>query len=373
MIAIRRRVYWANQYGGCAPLDAWLGLSSRYSQGVREMVGRVGLDGSYRKAAADLQRLGQILLSYQTLRELFQGEGQRVRTATQKGELKSTFTAADCRQRGEEPTCLITGADGFQVARITDAEQRKRRAQAHQRRRRLRQQGHSLRPLPPRPTGAEQKWKEAKLVTFYDPTGRHQHTAATTGDHRALGRLMRQQAVQLHLDQAARKYSVSDGAEWIRRQYQQQLPMLEARILDYYHVREHILTCAHTLFGEGTTAASEWRKAFGSCLVRSGPVEALTELGLLGKTHRGPKRQAITALQGYIAHHTDMLDYPHYLAAGYQIGSGPTESQCKGLASRLKGRGRRWHRRGIDAHLALSCLYNNSGQWSAYWPHVAKP
>jgi hypothetical protein len=354
-------------------VDAWLGLRSRYSHGVQEMVCRVGLDGSYRKAAADLQRLGQIFLSYQTLRELFQQEGQRVRTATQKGELKPTFTAADCHRRTEEPTCLITGADGFQVARITDAEQRKRRARAHQRRHHLRQQGHTLRPLPPRPPGAEQKWKETKLVTFYDQASRHQHTVATTDDHRALGRLMRQQAAELHLDQAQHKYSVSDGAEWIRRQYQQQLPMLEARILDYYHVREHILACAQTLFGEGTTAASEWRKAFGTCLVQTGPLEALTELGLLSKTHRGPKRQAITALQGYLAHHTDMLDYPRYLAAGYQIGSGPTESQCKGLASRLKGRGRRWHRRGINAHLALSCLYHNSGQWSAYWPNVSTP
>ena len=53
-----------------------------------------------------------------------------------------------------------------------------------------------------------------------------------------------------------------------------------------------------------------------------------------------------------------MLDYPRYLAEGYQIGSGPTESQCKSLASRLKGRGRRWNCRGIQAHLALNCLYH---------------
>jgi hypothetical protein len=354
-------------------LDDWLGLRDRYSQGVREMVCRVGLDSSYRKAAQDLQRLSQITLSYQTLRDLFQREGQKVRTAQQKNELRPTFTAQDCRVRAGEPTCLITGADGFQVPVITEAEQRARRTKAQQRRRRLREQGHELRPLPPRPAGADQKWKEAKLVTFYDPDGRHQHTAATTGNHQALGRLMRQQATQLHLDQAERKYAVSDGAEWIRRQYQQQLPMLEARILDYYHFREHAIACAHTVFGEGTEAASEWRKAFCTRLMHAGPVEALTKLAVLGKTHRGRRRQALTALQGYVAHHTDMLDYPRYLAAGYQIGSGPTESQCKGLSSRLKGRGRRWHRRGIQAHLALGCLHSNSGQWTAYWPKLPTP
>jgi hypothetical protein len=337
------------------------------------MVCRVGLEGNYRKAATTLHRLSQIALSYQTLRDLFQREGQKVRTAKQKGELTPPFTARDCHVRADEPTCLITGADGFQVPLITDAEQRKRRAKAKQRRRRLRQQGHTLGPLPPRPVGADQKWKEAKLVTFYDPSGRHRYTAATTGNHQALGRLMRSHATQLRLNQADHKYSVSDGAEWIRRQYRQQLPMLDAMILDYYHFRDHTIACAQSVYGEGTDAASQWRKAFCTTMIRSGPVEALTELAVLGSKHRGGKRQAITALQGYIAHHTDMLEYPRYIAKGYQTGSGPTESQCKSLASRLKGCGRRWNRSAINAHLALSCLYNNSEQWTAYWPRVSTP
>ncbi len=373
VIPIRRRVYWARSCGCCAPLDDWLGLDAKYSPGVREMVCRVGLDGSYRKASADLQRLSQIRLSYQTLRAVFQGEGRKVRAATQTAVLKPTFTAADCQVHAQEPTCLITGADGFQVPLITDTEERQRRDKAKQRRARLRRAGHRLLPLPPRPRGAEQKWKEAKLVTFYDPSGRHQHTVATTGNHQVAGRLMRQQAAQLHLDQAARKYSVSDGAEWIRRQYQQQLPMLDAMILDYYHLRDHVVGCAQTLYGEGTDMASQWRKAFCTTMIQSGPLEALTQLGDLSKTHRGGKRQALQALQGYMAGRTEMLEYPRYLAAGFAIGSGPTESQCKGLTARLKGRGRRWHRPAIDAHLAVSCLYTNTGQWTAYWPNLPTP
>jgi hypothetical protein len=195
--------------------------------------------------------------------------------------------------------------------------------------------------LPPRSRGADQRWKESKLTTFYDPAAPHQHTVATTGDCHAAGRLMRHLAAQLHQDRADRKYGVSDGAEWIRRQYERQLPMLDARILDYYHFRDHVIGCAKTLYGEGTDVASEWRKAFCTTMVRSGPLETLTQLGDLRKTHRGHKRRAIQALQGYIACRTEMLDYPRFLAQDYAIGSGPTESQCKGLAARLKGRGRR--------------------------------
>ena len=372
-VEIRRRVYWANQYGCCAPLDTWLGVSGHYSQGVREMVCRVGLDSSYRKAAEDLCRLSQVRLSYQSLRKVFQGEGQKVRIARRSGDLAVMFKAEHCRAGANKPTCVITGADGFQVPLITDQEQRKRRARTIRRRTNLRRKGHNLRALPRRPRGADQRWKEAKLVTFYDPRGRYQHTAATTGDHKALGRIMRSEARRLELDKADSKYSVSDGAQWIYRQYSRQLPMLDAMILDYYHFRDHAIACSKVLYGEGTSQAKQWRKNLCQAVLHSGPLEALTELAVLIKTHRGHKRRTLQSLQGYIARRTDMLDYPRYLSEGFQIGSGPTESQCKCLTSRLKGRGRRWSANAIDAHLALSCLHSNSGQWTNYWPKAQMP
>lgn len=372
-VKIRRRVYWANQYGCCAPLDTWLGLISRYSQGVREMVCRIGLDSSYRKAAEDLCRFSQVRLSYQSLRKVFQSEGQKVRIARRSGELAVAFKAEQCRPSVGKPTCVITGADGFQVPLITDQEQRKRRAKVIQRRGKLRRKGHRLRALPRRPRGANQRWKEAKLVTFYDPKCRYRHTAATTGNHEALGRIMRSEARRLELDKADRKYSVSDGAQWIHRQYSQQLPMLDAMILDYYHFRDHAIVCSKVLYGEGTSEAKRWRKDLCRTVLHRGPVEALTELAVLIKSHRGSKRQALRSLHGYIAHRTEMLAYPRYLAEGFQIGSGPTESQCKCLTSRLKGRGRRWNGNSIDAHLALSCLHSNTGQWANYWPKAKVP
>ena len=337
------------------------------------MVCRIGLDGSYRKAAEDLCRLSQVELSYQSLRKVFQSEGQKVRIARRSGELAVMFTAEQCRAAANKPTCVITGADGFQVPLITDQEQRKRRVKTVQRRVELRRKGHELRALPRRPRGANQRWKEAKLVTFYDPSGRYQHTAATTANHKALGRIMRSEARRLELDKADRKYSVSDGAQWIHRQYSRQLPMLDAMILDYYHFRDQTITCSKVLYGEGTAQAKQWRKGLCRTVLHSGPIEALTELAVLIKSHRGSRRRALKSLHGYIARRTAMLDYPRYLAEGYQIGSGPTESQCKCLRSRLKGRGRRWNRTGIEAHLALSCLQSNSGQWSKYWPKTALP
>jgi hypothetical protein len=337
------------------------------------MVCRIGLDGSYRKSADDLGRLSQITLSYQSLRKVFQSEGQKLLIARRTGELSPTFNAEQCRAAADKPTCLITGADGFQVPLITDEEKRKRRARATRRRAKLRRKGHTLAPLPERSRGSDQRWKEAKLVTFYDPSGRYQHTAATTGNHEVLGQIMRREAAKLRLDKADHKYSISDGAEWIRRQYSRQLPMLDEMILDYYHLRDQAVVCSKSLYGEGTTEAQQWRKSFCRTMLGSGPLEALSELAVQTRNHRGRKRQALQSLHGYIARRTQMMDYPRYLAEGFQIGSGPAESQCKGLSSRLKGRGRRWNSNAIDAHLAVRCLHSNSGQWSTYWPKASVP
>ena len=54
---------------------------------------------------------------------------------------------------------------------------------------------------------------------------------------------------------------------------------------------------------------------------------------------------------------------------GWQIGSGPTESQCKLCTKRLKGYGRRWDRPNATAVAALDTLERN-GQWRQVWPNA---
>jgi hypothetical protein len=66
-----------------------------------------------------------------------------------------------------------------------------------------------------------------------DPDKAHTYAVGTSGDRVALGRLMRREAGKLRIDRARRKYSVTDGAEWIANQYATQLPMLDENILNY--------------------------------------------------------------------------------------------------------------------------------------------
>ena len=68
-----------------------------------------------------------------------------------------------------------------------------------------------------------------------------------------------------------------------------------------------------------------------------------------------------------------MIRYPEFRRRGWQIGSGPTESECKTTTQRVKGRGRRWNSTNAEAMRALACL-DDSRMRQNYWktPNLAK-
>jgi len=365
-VTVRRTVYWNRQRGSVTPLDQWLGMSRRrYSPGVREMCCREASRSSFRRAAADLARVGQIDLSHETLRGIVEVEGLDGLAQQRSGRLGPDWTVSDCVDKSTGRSCVISGADGVMVPLITEQEKSKRR-----RSRKRRRKGSSRRR--PIRRGSDQSYKEFKIVTFYDRSHRHQYAVGTSGNHEALGRLMRREARKLELDQAGLAYSVSDGAGWIWRQYRLQLPMLKDNVLDYYHLRDHIIVAGSALFGEGSDKAVAWRKQMCSHALEQGPVSLLELLVALRKTLRAKgKRAALKSLIGYIAKRLEMLDYPRFLAAGYDIGSGPTEAFCKTLTSRLKGPGMRWDKPHAEAMMALASV-RSSGLWNTYWQKQRK-
>jgi hypothetical protein len=79
------------------------------------------------------------------------------------------------------------------------------------------------------------------------------------------------------------------------------------------------------------------------------------------------KREAADRLVRFIAARKEMIRYPKFRERGWQIGSGPTESQCKLCTKRLKGHGRRWDRPNATVVAALDTLDRN-GQWRQVWP-----
>jgi hypothetical protein len=360
-VTYRRTIYWDPTAGTYAPMDAWLGvLEERYSPGLREMACRLSLNAAFVPASEALARTAQVTISSSALRDLVEREGRRAECAIRQGVYGPNWTSADCTDR-----TVITGADGVMVPVVTDQQKRKRRATEANKRATEGRKSTARAGRPKR--GGDGDYKEFKLISFYDPDKSHLYAVGTSGDHRVLGRLMRREAGKIQIGQADRKYAVIDGAEWIARQYGKQLPMLEETILDYYHLRDHVIGVSHVLYGEGTAKALDWRKTMMGVVWEQGSLVLLDRLSPYLRRHRcGAKAEALRSLQQYVAKRVDMTDYPTFRAKGYDCGSGPTESFCGTLTLRLKARGMRWDADNAEAIMALGSLYY-SKLWQDYW------
>jgi len=78
-IHIRRTIYWSPEEGADSQIDRWLGIAGNsVSVAARELCSRATITGgSFRKSAENLERLGQIRVSSNRMREIVEAEGQR--------------------------------------------------------------------------------------------------------------------------------------------------------------------------------------------------------------------------------------------------------------------------------------------------------
>jgi hypothetical protein len=373
-IRLRRRWWHDAQTGSIAPADENLDRSgATITPGVLELACRENLSAtSFAKAAANLARTAQVALSAEQLRKEVEAAGRRVVEAQEAGRIGTAWKAEDCRLPGDKEgktTRVYTGCDGVMVPTITDAEKLKRREATKAKRRRC---GKKCRPLPPRKHGADQAWKEFKVVYFYSEDMRHQHMAFTHRNHEAAGKLMRREADRLRFRQAAQRVAVVDGAPWIREQMQMHLAELDGLGLDFYHLSENVHRARRAVFGEDAAEGRVWVDDLMHVFKHDGYGAAWERLvqwrAKLARSQR--KCKAADRLLNYVTTRQEMIRYPAFRAKGWQIGSGPAESQCKLCTKRLKGHGRRWDRPNATAVAALDTLAR-SGQWQTFWPNAS--
>jgi hypothetical protein len=374
------RIRWHSPVeGSTTPLDAWVDVAeATVSLGVREMACRLNGDSkNFDKTAANLQRTAQVSASGEMLRLLIESEGRQVLQAQRAGTLAVGWTASDC-QTDSGLTRVYMGSDGVMVPLVADTEKKKRRQKVKQKRR---QRGRKCRPLPPAKPGADQKYKEFKIVAYYDETQEHRLVEGTRGDCQVAGRLMRRQASRIRLDLAHEKVGNVDGSSWIRNQVERQGLPLDKLGLDFYHLAENVHKARRIVYGEESDQVKEEKKGPGHqwagevlhTFKHEGYQAGWEKLLTWRTSLRGrAKRRAADTLLNYVSERHDMILYPEFEAKGWQIGSGPTEATCKTLTARLKGSGMRWESNNGEALMALEAL-SQSGQWKLYWQTRLRP
>src|SRR3954470_18423721 len=351
-ITLIRRRYAAPDVDSCFPLDCWLDQAEdTVSVGLREMTCRLNLASrNFDKAAENLARAAQVQLSGELLRQVVESEGKAIQAAAKAGRLPVEWDQSDCPaldKDGQETdkTRVYLGSDGVMVPVLTDAEKQARRQKVKVKRR---QRGKKCKPLPRAKKGADQSYKEVKIVTLYDDTCEHRLVSVTRGACAQAGQLMRRDAGRVGLDKADDKVGVVDGSEWIKNQVKRQSIPLDELGLDFYHLGENVHKARRAVFGEADpkddkAPGNAWAAKVLHTAKHEGYQALHEQLQQWQQELRGAaKRKAAKQLINYVQERKEMIKYPEFLEQGRQIGSGPTESMCKATTQRIKGVGMRW-------------------------------
>ena len=191
-----------------------------------------------------------------------------------------------------------------------------------------------------------------------------------------IGRQLRAECEAVGLSQVDVAIGLTDGGNGLEDCLIQQvfagLVKEFVLILDFFHVSEHLGDFAKLWCAEDAARRTQ-KRAWCHTLKHQGGEVLLRELSALDVSLRTPDvQEAHRLLTNYLRNNLHRLDYPTYLANGWQIGSGEIESACKGVIGlRLKGTGMRWREFGTTALCHLRALYKGeSSLWEYYWTHT---
>jgi hypothetical protein len=313
-----------------------------------EVASIAGVQTSFAQAAeVTLQKLCGLRLSESTVERVTESAGARLAKLLDQ---RITFGASspwhwqrDARGR----RCAYVGLDAVSV----------------------RQQGAS---------GSKADGRMAYVATLYNP--RSEHDERRPDPHQVrflagfygldeLGTQLRRQAAQVGWDEAEQQIAISDGGNGLENFFRKNFPLAEC-IIDFWHVKEHLVELSKAMWPDDQMRRQQRVDDWCHRLKHEGGLRMLRVLEELDLTDQpATARQTHGECLQYFKNHQHRMDYPRYLANGWQIGSGPVESACKTVvANRLKGSGMRWGEDGSDAVCHLRALYlSEPGQWEAFW------
>ena len=199
-------------------------------------------------------------------------------------------------------------------------------------------------------------------------TAKHSYFSRLT-DAETFQRLTLVETQRRGVESAPEVVFVTDGAEW-EQKFADHHRADAVRILDFPHAAERIAAVGQATLGEGSGATQKWLQTQLHTLKHDGPEAVLTEVERLVATK--PEASELATHLTYLEKRKAHMQYPTFVAAGWPIGDGATESANKLVVeARLKGSGMHWARPHVDPMLALRDIVCND-QWDEAWPQIVR-
>lgn len=317
---------------------------------------------SYERAAKMATKWGTPLVA-STIHKHAQQMGREAAAHAQEREEQLMNAATQAQAiaplpNGLELFCLVVMMDGFMV----------------------RERGPDWALKPPEIKGSRIEWHEVKAATIYrvdqvaqKESGRRQILqkfwvlAPTQTPPQEFGRAVHAEAIRRGMGKAQYVFVLADGAVWIWN-------IIEDRFvsclkgLDFYHGSTHLWAIAHELFPEKAQAEA-WVEPLLHQLKHGQEAEVINALEALPAQRQAAGLSLSDLLQREIAYfqtHREHLHYQDLAAKGSPIGTGPMESTCGQLQTRVKRIGQFWKPEGLANMLALKAALQNQ-DWAALW------
>ena len=353
-IRVQLSYYRCRQCGTAdKPWDRQLGLTGQaLTPAAAQVVSQAGVLSSFGDAAERaLPTMCGLKLSESTVQRTCEQQAQRVKQQLHEGKPQGPAQSWPWQRDAHGRTCAYVGLDHTGVP----------------------QQG---------PDGTRADHRMAAVGLVYNPDSAHDDRPrpphqvrflAGFYDLETIGRQLRREAEAVGIMEAEVQLAFSDGGSGLESTLKKFFPRATC-ILDFWHAKEHLVELAQALWPNDGDRRQAWLDEQCHRLKHEGGAAVLAQLETLDTGQASATAQeAIRKQRVYFGNHAHRMDYPTYLANGWQIGSGPVESACKTVVgNRLKGGGMRWGEPGSDAVCHLRAVYlSDPTCWDRLWQHHA--
>jgi hypothetical protein len=367
-VSFQRAYYYCGCCGhGVAPFDAAVGLTAkRLTPAAERLTSLAGLlCDSFEEAAEKLlPEMAGLRLSESTAQRTTEAAGARYARLLADGHTLGGGRSWDWHTDAHGRTCAYVSIDAICVA-----QQAKGGGPAEGR---MPYVAMVFNPIPdaaeqgatarrdagqPRPSGVAARQQARYLAGLYSLD--------------QLGVPLRKQAAQVGMERAELWIALTDGGngleEFVRANFGRPDVVV---ILDFWHAAEYLAELAKALHPGDEERSEALKEQWCHTMKHEGGAAILAVLRGLELPKRRP---AVTAAHAeavrYIGNNVHRMDYPRYVAAGWQLGSGSVESACKTVVGqRLNLAGMRWGEQGTNEVCHLRALFKSErGQWEAFW------
>ena len=344
VVKVPRRYYACPSCGETStPWDKWAGLGKhRISAGASRMACLAASAWSFDQTRKSLRELCGLEISDETIRRVCAVEGQRAITwLATPAAAEPVRTAKGHHEWLVDGTMFNTRKKGWREMRVMIQSKR----EAGEKIDRAKWTGLTDRGLP-RPSAA--------LVT------------ARAVDCEQVGTLLERAGELVGVGHGEETTFIADGAKWIWSQVDRVLPKAE-RVVDVYHVSQHLHECGQTIHGQKTAEARQWAEHRLAEIVQQGANVCLWQIECQAEQWVNPaSKKALLSLAEYLRPNLAAMRYGDRLGRGLTIGSGQVEGGCKTVGRRVKTNGARW---GVPMAegMANLCLLSHSGLWDSFW------